>query len=59
MSQAHTLLQAYSRLTKQALDVDRGGLPSRLLASTVGEVGNTLGIVPPIMSLRTYVNPKR
>ena len=46
---------AYSE--KSALTVERGRFPSRATANTIGRVGNTLSIIPPVISLKTYENP--
>jgi hypothetical protein len=41
---------------KIAIDIERGGLPSRVLASTIGHVGGGLSGLP-IMSLKNHENP--
>jgi hypothetical protein len=41
---------------KKAVDVERGGVLSRALASTVGHVGGALAGLP-ILGLRSHVNP--
>ena len=45
-------------LQEQALTVERGGLPGRLTANTLGEVDNLLNLGGPIISGRSFINPK-
>lgn len=52
MSQAYK----FGQLVKQAIIVERAGLPSRALASTVGQVGGALNGLP-ILTLKSHVNP--
>ena len=43
---------------KQAVSVERGDLASRLLAGSLGQVGNTLGLVGPVAAgARSYKSP--
>jgi hypothetical protein len=52
MSAAYT----FGTLVKQAITVERAGLPSRALASTIGHVGGALSGLP-ILTLKSHVNP--
>jgi hypothetical protein len=52
MSQA----RAFGELVKQAITVERAGLPSRAVASTLGQVGGALNGLP-ILTLKSHVNP--
>jgi hypothetical protein len=52
MSAAYT----FGTFVKQAITVERAGLPSRALASTVGHVGGALSGLP-ILTLKSHENP--
>lgn len=52
MSQAYR----FGQFVKQAITVERGGLPSRALASTVGQLGGVASGLP-ILTLKSHVNP--
>jgi hypothetical protein len=47
---------AFGKLVKQAINVERAGLPSRALASTVGQAGGVLSGLP-LLTLKSHVNP--
>ena len=46
----------FGQLVKQAINVERAGLPSRALASTVGHLGGLASGLP-ILTLKSHVNP--
>lgn len=47
---------AFGAFVKQAITVERAGIPSRALASTVGHVGGLASGLP-ILTLKSHVNP--
>ena len=47
---------SFGAFVKQAITVERAGLPSRALASTVGHVGGLASGLP-ILTLKSHVNP--